>query len=130
MIFIAENCERPGGTSGARKSSVWSNGLGNHALEYKLAGVLADEFAIACLMAVELNAGRVRDQRVQQRLALDKRQARDVTAIKMQKIEGVVDEPHGAPAVARGLSLRKARQSIVPDTAQFAVEIGSFDPQL
>jgi hypothetical protein len=46
------------------------------------ASVLQDEFAITCLMAIELKAGLVRDQRLKQRLALDKRQARDVPAIE------------------------------------------------
>ena len=44
--------------------------------------MLQDEFAITCLMTIELKAGLVRDQRLKQRLALDKRQARDVPAIE------------------------------------------------
>jgi len=54
-------------------------------------------------MAVELNAIRVRNQRIQKGLALDERQAGDVSAIKMQKIERVVDEMDPALAVAGGL---------------------------
>ena len=48
----------------------------------------------------------------------------------MQKIEGVIDEPHAALAVARGLGLRKARQSVVANAAQFAVEVSGLGPHL
>jgi hypothetical protein len=37
------------------------------------------------------------------RLALDKRQARDVSTIEMQEDEGVVDKEHAALAVGRHL---------------------------
>ena len=52
--------------------------------------MLQDEFAVARLMAVELKAGLVCDQWRKQRLALDERQARDVPAIEMRKIEGII----------------------------------------
>jgi len=68
-------------------------------------------------MIVELEAGNARDQRFQKRLALDERQAGGVAAVKMQKIENVVDEPHSALAVARGLRLRKTRQSVIANAA-------------
>ena len=43
--------------------------------------MLQDEFAVACLMAIELKAGLVCDQRLKKRLALDERQTRDVPAV-------------------------------------------------
>jgi hypothetical protein len=60
-------------------------------------------------MAVELNAGLVCDQRLKKRLALDERQARDVPAVEVQEIEGVIDEPHSALAVGGRLGVREAR---------------------
>jgi hypothetical protein len=48
----------------------------------------------------------------------------------MQKIEGVVNEAHAALAIARGLGLRKARQAIVANPAQLAVEVGCLHPDL
>ena len=48
----------------------------------------------------------------------------------MEKIEGVVDEADAAVAVAGGLGLRKARQIIVANPAQFAVEIGRLRREL
>jgi hypothetical protein len=44
----------------------------------------------------------------------------------MQEIEGVIDEPHFAFAVGRGLSLRKARQSGVVDATKLAVDVGGL----
>jgi hypothetical protein len=55
--------------------------------------VLQDEAAVAHLVAVELKARLVGEQRLEQHLALDERQPRDVLADEMQKIEGIVDEP-------------------------------------
>ena len=49
----------------------------------KLAGVPSDQLSVARLMAVELKAGNCRDHRLQQRLALDQRQTRDVAAVEM-----------------------------------------------
>jgi hypothetical protein len=66
-----------------------------------------DESAIASLMAIELDAERVCDQRLQQRLTLGERKTRDVATIKMQKIEGVIDELHVALGVGRGLGVEK-----------------------
>ena len=86
----------------------------------------ADEFAVACLMVIELKSGDAGDQRLQKRLALDERQTGGVSAVKMQKIEGVVDEAHSALAVARRLGLRKAGQPIVANSAQFAVEVSGL----
>ena len=88
--------------------------------------MLQDEFAVARLMAVELKAGLVCDQRLKQRLALDERQARDVPAVEVQEIEGVIDELHAALAVGRRLGMGEARQSGVIDAAEFAVEIGGL----
>ena len=82
--------------------------------------------AVARLMAVELNAGLVRDQRLKKRLALDERQIRDVLAIKMQEIEGVIDEPHLALAVGRRLGVGEAGQSGVVDAAEFAIDVGGL----
>jgi hypothetical protein len=76
----------------------------------KLAGVLEDEFGIAGLMAVELKAWLACDQGLKKGFALDELQARNVLAIKVQEIEGVIDEPHAALAIGRCLGLDKARQ--------------------
>jgi hypothetical protein len=51
-------------------------------------------------------------------------------SVKMQKIEGVVNEAHAALAIARGLRLRKARQATIADPAQLAVEVGRLHPYL
>ena len=104
--------------------------LGDHALEAELAGVLQDEFAVAGVMAVELKAGLVCDQGLEQRLALDERKVRDVPAGKMQEIESVKDELHVALAVGRRLRLREARQSRIVDAAELAVEIGGLHVQV
>jgi hypothetical protein len=61
-----------------------------------LAGVLADKPAVARLAAVELKVGNCRDQRLQQRLAIDERQTGDVAAVEMQRIESEIDEPNPA----------------------------------
>src|ERR1700722_37708 len=75
--------------------------LRDNALKTEFPGVLEDELAVASLMAVELNARLACDQRLKKRLALDKRQARDVPAVKMQEIEGVIDGPTWrSPSVA------------------------------
>jgi hypothetical protein len=93
--------------------------------------MLSDDLAVASLMGVELQAGRSSDQRLQQRLAFDERQAPAyVPAIEVQKIESVIDEADAALAVARGLRLRKARQAIVANPAQLAVEEGCLRPDL
>jgi hypothetical protein len=55
--------------------------------------VLQDEFAIARLVAVELKAELVRDKPLQQSLALDERQRRSVSAVKVQEVKRVIDEP-------------------------------------
>jgi hypothetical protein len=63
--------------------------------------VLEDEFGIAGLMAVELKAWLACDQGLKKGFALDELQARNVLAIKVQEIEGVIDEPHAALAIGR-----------------------------
>ena len=92
--------------------------------------MLQDEFAVAGVMAVELKAGLVCDQRLKQRLALDERKARDVPTVEMQEIESVIDELHVALAVGRRLGVGEARQSSLVDAAEFAVEIGGLDVQV
>jgi hypothetical protein len=92
----------------------------------ELAGVLQDEFAVACLVAVELNARLARDQWLKQHLALDERQARHIASLKVQKIEGTINEPHIALAVGRRLGMGEARQAGVVNATEFAVEIGSL----
>ena len=81
----------------------------------------ADGFAVTCLVAVELNAGRAFNQGLKKRLTLDKRQAPDVSAIEMQKVEGVIDESYVALAVGRSLGVGAARQSGFIDAAEFAI---------
>jgi hypothetical protein len=51
------------------------DGLGDHTLETELASVLQDEFAVACMVAIELKAGLVGDQGLKKRLALEIRVA-------------------------------------------------------
>jgi hypothetical protein len=79
--------------------------------------MLADKLAVARLVIVELKAGNARDQRLQKRLALIERKTGGIPAVEMQEIESVVDEPHPVRAVARGLSLRKAGQSVIANAA-------------
>ena len=69
--------------------------------------MLSDELAVSGLVAVELKARRPGDQRLQQRLALNERQAGGVPTVEMQKIEGVVDKAHAALAVARACVCEK-----------------------
>ena len=94
----------------------------------KLPGVHSDQFSIARLLAVELEVGNCRDQRLKKRLALDERQTRDDSAVEVQEIESEIDKANPARAIARGLGLRKARQPVVAYPAQFAVEIRGFRP--
>ena len=91
--------------------------------------MLADELTVADFMAVVLETRNPRNQRAEQGLALTERPTGSITTIEMQEIEDVVDQPHSSRAVARGLRLRKARQSVVADAAQFAVEIRGFHRQ-
>ena len=79
--------------------------LGDDAFEPEFASMFADQLAVAHLVIVELKAGNALDQGFEKRLALDERQAGGVPAIKMQKIEDVVNESHAARAIARGLGL-------------------------
>ena len=66
------------------------------------------------------------DQWLEERLALDELEARDVPAVKMQEIESVIDEVHAALAVGRRLGLGEARQAGVVDAAELAVEISGL----
>src|ERR1700722_364923 len=100
--------------------------LRDNALKTEFPGVLEDELAVASLMAVELNARLACDQGLKKRLALDKRQARDVPAVKMQEIEGVIDEPHLALAVGRCLGVGEARQSRFTNATEFTVDVGGL----
>jgi hypothetical protein len=52
----------------------------------------ADQFAVANLMTIELQAGNVGHYRLQQRLALNERHACRVAAVEMQEAEGVKDK--------------------------------------
>jgi len=88
----------------------------------------ADKFAVARLMAIELQAGDIGHDRLQQRLALKERQACRFAAIEMQKIEGVKDQAPDALPVRRGLGLGEAWKAVGPYSAQFAVEVGRLRP--
>ena len=92
--------------------------------------MLQDELAVAGIVAIELEARLVCDQWLEQLFAPDKREARDVPAGEMQKIEGVIDEMHAALAVGRRLGVGEARQSGFVDAAEFAVEIGGLHVQV
>jgi hypothetical protein len=100
--------------------------LGDDALETELAGVLQDELAVSGIVAIELKAGLICDQRLEQRLALDERQARNVPAAKVQEIESEIDKMHAALAISSRLGLRKAGQSGIVDAAELAVDIGGL----
>ena len=77
-------------------------------------------------MAIELKAGLAHDQRLEQRLALDERQPRDIPAVEMQEIEGVIDEcTPRSPSVAAWV-LGEARQSGIVDATKLAVDIGGL----
>src|ERR1700722_13989703 len=104
--------------------------LRDDALKAELAGVFQNELAVAGVVAIELKAGLDCHQGLKQRFALDKRQPRDVTTVKMQKIESVKDELHVALAVGRRLGLREARQSRLVDAAKLAVDIGCLYVQV
>jgi hypothetical protein len=54
----------------------------------------------------------------------------EVPAVKVQEIEGVVDESHPALAVGRRLGVGKARQSDLVDAAELAIEIGGLRPHI
>jgi hypothetical protein len=88
--------------------------------------VLKDEFAVARLLAIELKARLVCEQRLEKRLALDELKVRDIPTAEMQEIESVMDEPRCAHAVGRRLRLGEARESRVVDAAEFAVEISGL----
>jgi hypothetical protein len=61
-------------------------------------------------------------------LALDERQPRNVAAVKMQKIESVVDEPCSAFAVRRRPGVSEARQSRFVNATEF--EIGGLHVEI
>ena len=88
------------------------------------------EFAIAGVVAVELKAELVGDQRLEQRLPLDERQPQGILAVKVEEVEGVVDEPRAAFAVGCSLGAGEAGQFGVIDAAEFAVEIGGLHVQV
>ena len=88
--------------------------------------MLEDELAIARLVAVELKAELVRDQGLEQRLALDKGQPRGVLAIDVQEVEGVINEPRAALAICRRLSEGEARQSSLVNAAELAIDVGGL----
>ena len=88
--------------------------------------MLQDELAVACIMPIELKPRLVCNQRLEQRLALEERQVGDVPTANMQEIKGIIDQMHTAFAVGRCLSVRKARQPLVVEAAELAVEIGGL----
>jgi hypothetical protein len=61
--------------------------LGDNTLEAEIVGVLQDECALAGLTIIGLRAQLVSDQRLEQHLALDERQGRNVPAVEVQEIE-------------------------------------------
>ena len=62
----------------------------------------ADKLAVANSMTIELQAGNIGHDRLEQRLALYKREGRRVAAIEMQKVERVKDQEYDARPVGRG----------------------------
>jgi aldehyde:ferredoxin oxidoreductase len=92
--------------------------------------VLQDEFAVTRLMSIELKARLVCEQRFQKRFALDELKPRDVPAVDMQEIKGLIHELHSALAVGGSLGMGKARQSSLIDATEFAIEISGLDVQV
>ena len=88
-----------------------------------------DQFTVASFMSVELQARDISDDRLQQRLALNKRQACRVAAVEVQKIKGVKDQARPPISVRRGLGFGKARKAVGPYSTQFAVEMGCLRPE-
>ena len=87
-----------GGVTGGSKLWLCARGHGSaaykarrsswiHPFEAELAGVLQDELAVACVVAIELKAGLVCDQRLKKRLALDEPKLRNIPSAKMENIE-------------------------------------------
>ena len=65
-------------------------------------------------MIVELQTLNIGQDRLKQRLPLNKREACGVAAIKMQKVEGIKDQTHAArraPSVAAWVSAKFGRPS-------------------
>ena len=93
--------------------------------------MLQDELAVSRFMAVELEAGLVCDQWLEQLLAPDEREARDVPAGKMQEIERIIDEMHAALAVGRRLGVGEAWQvRLRQRRPQFAIKVGALHVQV
>ena len=61
--------------------------------------MLQDVFAVAHRISIELKSGLICDQRLEERLPLKERQARDIPAADMQEIESLIDQVHSAFAV-------------------------------
>ena len=81
-------------------------------------------------MAVESQARDISNDRLQRRLALNEWQAGGVTAIKMQKVEGIKDQARTPLPVRSGLGFSEAWKAVGPDAAQFTVEIGCLRPAI
>jgi hypothetical protein len=85
-------------------------------LKTELSGVLQDEFAVPRVVAIELKAGLVCDQRLKQRLALDERKLRDVPIGQMQRDRkrnrraALRARRRSPPAFARSLAIRRHRR--------------------
>jgi hypothetical protein len=88
--------------------------------------VLQDELAVSGIVAIELEARLVCHQWLEQLFAPEKREARDVPAGEMQKIEGVIDDLNAALAIARRLGMGEAGQSSVIDATKLAIDVSGL----
>jgi hypothetical protein len=89
-----------------------------------------DEFAVACLMAVERKAGLARDQQVKERLALDERQSHEIPTVNVQEIESVIDKPDPALAVGRRLNWAKLGNPASSTPQSSPSMLSSFRPHI
>src|SRR5580704_11106555 len=89
----------------------------------RAARMLADQFAVPGQVAIELKAGNARHPGFEKRLAFDQRQDDCFASIEVEKIEGVIHQLHATRSVARRLRLREARQPVLTDATQLAIEI-------
>ena len=92
--------------------------------------MLQNQFTVADLMAIELKAQLVCQQRLQKRLALDELQAGDIPTVEMQKIESVIDELYIALAVGCRLGMGESRQPNLIDAAEFPIEVSALDVEV
>ena len=117
--------------SSVRPRAVGCRGaLGDDAFEVVLAGLGEEGRALALHMIGVANRAafrQARDERRQQRLALDQRQAGEIAAVEMQQIEDVIGQPLGLAARERILQSSEAGDAILAHHRDLAVQISGAD---